>query len=530
MSEVVHDESVKPALVHTSDLDQLVEQVTTLMSRHTVIPARAGGFTADVSGVQTPGLSLLHMDYGMPLRLRADPLDDYVAVCLPLSGSMTARHQGRRIEAVAGRSALVGTPESELVMDWDEALRLLVLRIDLSALRSFASRLVTSAPEQPDLRFDPAMEGPQVTATALGQARMLQDLLAGGGPAQVNPLVAAQLREQVMFTLLLGQPNTWSPVLRTPGTGPSLGDHRGRRADPRPRRRTPDHRRPRPHRRALGAGHARRVPPRARPLSRAVPATGAPSAGPRRPHRRHPQRRDQGDRRGPPVGFHQPRPLRHHLPALLRPRPLRHPGPAAADLTGCGPPNTRSKGPSRPAGIVRAAPISAGEHGRNRLRLRPGTCLPSRCRLAPDSRGGRTGTSAAVRSDGDMARTATVQPTADPDGGASPDRFRQLEDQVQGLSQALHSRDIIGQAKGVLIAHLQIDADAAFAVLVRCSQHTNTRLAEIAAVLVTRVRDRGPAPHGRSIPAVLEELLTESRAAASGCPQPNLRGPGRRPI
>lgn len=215
MSEAVHDELVRPALVHTSDLDQLVEQVTALMSRHTVTPARAGGFTADVSGVQTPGLSLLHMDYGMPLRLRADPLDDYVAVCLPLTGSMTARHQGRHLEAVAGCSALVGTPESELVMDWDDALRLLVLRVDLSALRSFAARLVTTTPEEPELRFDPAMEGPQVTATAFGQARMMQDLLADAGPEQVNPLVAAHLREQVMFTLLLGQPNSWSPALRT---------------------------------------------------------------------------------------------------------------------------------------------------------------------------------------------------------------------------------------------------------------------------------------------------------------------------
>lgn len=214
MSGLVRDQSANRVLVHTSDLDQLVEQVTMLMSSHTVAPARAGGFTADVSGVQTPGLSLLHMDYGMPLRLTAGPVNDYVAVCLPLTGSMTARHQGCRIEVVAGQSALVRTPESELVMDWDETLKLLVLRIDLSALRSFANRLVTTTAERPDLRFAPAMEGPQITATAVGQARMLQELLAGAGREQVNPLVAAHLREQVMFTLLLGQPNTWSPALR----------------------------------------------------------------------------------------------------------------------------------------------------------------------------------------------------------------------------------------------------------------------------------------------------------------------------
>ena len=200
-------------LVHTSDLDDLVERVTTIMSPHTLAPARASGFTARVSGVHTPGLSLLEFDYGMAVRLTADPLPEYVAVCLPLTGSMTARHAGRRLEASAGRSALVGTPASELVMDWDQALRLLVLRIDLDALRSLAARLVTDQPDEPDLLFDPAMDTPEVTAAALGQARLMQHLLADAGPEAVNPLVAAQLREQVMCTLLLGQPNNWTPAL-----------------------------------------------------------------------------------------------------------------------------------------------------------------------------------------------------------------------------------------------------------------------------------------------------------------------------
>jgi AraC-like DNA-binding protein len=213
MSRGMHRPVGQP-LVCTSDLDDLVARVTAIMSSHTVAPARSGGFTAQVGGVHTPGLSLLEMDYGMPLRLTAEPLPNYVAVCLPLTGSMTARHQGRRLDARAGRTALVGTPASELVMDWDEALRLLVLRIDLGALRSLAARLVTDQPEEPDLRFDPAMDAPEITAAALGQARLMQHTLADAGPETVNPLVAAQLREQVMCTLLLGQPNSWTPALR----------------------------------------------------------------------------------------------------------------------------------------------------------------------------------------------------------------------------------------------------------------------------------------------------------------------------
>ena len=213
MGEGIRDDPPREVLVRTSDLDALVARVSAIMSSHTVAPARPGGFAAQISGVHTPGLSLLHMNYGMALRLTADPVVDYVAVCLPLTGSMTATHQGRRLDACAGRSALVASPASELVMDWDEALRLLVLRIDLGALRSLAARLVTDQPEEPDLRFDPAMEAPHITAAMLGQARLMQHLLVNAGPGAANPLVAAQLREQVMCTLLLGQPNSWTPAL-----------------------------------------------------------------------------------------------------------------------------------------------------------------------------------------------------------------------------------------------------------------------------------------------------------------------------
>ena len=41
-----------------------------------------------------------------------------------------------------------------------------------------------------------------------------QQVLADGEAGAVNPLVAAQLREQVMSTLLLGQPNSWTSALR----------------------------------------------------------------------------------------------------------------------------------------------------------------------------------------------------------------------------------------------------------------------------------------------------------------------------
>jgi GAF domain-containing protein len=48
------------------------------------------------------------------------------------------------------------------------------------------------------------------------------------------------------------------------------------------------------------------------------------------------------------------------------------------------------------------------------------------------------------------------------------------------LQSALASRDLIGQAKGVIMEHYKVDAVQAFEMLRRLSQNSNTRLVEIA--------------------------------------------------
>jgi GAF domain-containing protein len=53
------------------------------------------------------------------------------------------------------------------------------------------------------------------------------------------------------------------------------------------------------------------------------------------------------------------------------------------------------------------------------------------------------------------------------------------------LEEALSSRDLIGQAKGVLMASLRVTADDAFLLLRRASQNSNTKLHEISEHVVS---------------------------------------------
>ncbi|GAA1298545.1 GAF and ANTAR domain-containing protein [Saccharothrix xinjiangensis] len=53
------------------------------------------------------------------------------------------------------------------------------------------------------------------------------------------------------------------------------------------------------------------------------------------------------------------------------------------------------------------------------------------------------------------------------------------------LTQAAHTRDLIGQAKGILMERYTINADQAFSVLVRVSQQNNRKLRDLAEELAT---------------------------------------------
>src|SRR3954452_13469773 len=61
------------------------------------------------------------------------------------------------------------------------------------------------------------------------------------------------------------------------------------------------------------------------------------------------------------------------------------------------------------------------------------------------------------------------------------DAIARLTDQVEGLQEALLSRDVIGQAKGILMERLHLTPDQAFEQLRMASQHLNVKLRDVAA-------------------------------------------------
>jgi PAS domain-containing protein len=97
-----------------------------------------------------------------------------------------------------------------------------------------------------------------------------------------------------------------------------------------------------------------------------------------------------------------------------------------------------------------------------------------------------------------------------------------LREELAGMRRAMGNRAVIEQAKGVLVARLGVTPDAAFDQLVRLSQRTNIKLAEVAAALVGAT---APAPDTEAPGELIDEelgayLARARRPAAPPAAQP----------
>ena len=67
---------------------------------------------------------------------------------------------------------------------------------------------------------------------------------------------------------------------------------------------------------------------------------------------------------------------------------------------------------------------------------------------------------------------------------ANADAYHQARELAHHLEEALKSRDVIGQAKGIIMERERVTADQAFEMLRKVSQARNTKLRELAEQVV----------------------------------------------
>ncbi|WP_345668954.1 ANTAR domain-containing response regulator [Streptomyces similanensis] len=101
------------------------------------------------------------------------------------------------------------------------------------------------------------------------------------------------------------------------------------------------------------------------------------------------------------------------------------------------------------------------------------------------------------------------------------ERLGQLQQEVAQLRQAIASRPVIDQARGILMAAHACTPQQAWDILREASQRTNTKLRSVAARVVASARPDGPPP-----PDALRHALSEAAARTTAEEDP---GAPRRP-
>jgi GAF domain-containing protein len=104
---------------------------------------------------------------------------------------------------------------------------------------------------------------------------------------------------------------------------------------------------------------------------------------------------------------------------------------------------------------------------------------------------------------------------------ANARRYAEARELAGNLRRAIESRSVIDQAIGALMATRGLDADAAFQVLSRESQDTNTKLRDLAAQVLKTARQRGSgrgAQRLRAAPARAGRTGATRRRAGTAVP------------
>jgi AraC-like DNA-binding protein len=204
------------SLVRTTDVSFAEEAGAKLLSENHLQPARTDDFEARIHGVSLGPISFYYLNYGAELDVITPPLGDYIALILPLTGSMDVTLGPQRFRARAGTSAGVISCDAPLRMHWHDEFSMLCARIDVLALAEFVRHLDPGITERP-IVFSHVITRPAALESVWGAARVITDVFERTDPNdRPPPLISAQLREQFMTTLLLTQPNSYSRALLTP--------------------------------------------------------------------------------------------------------------------------------------------------------------------------------------------------------------------------------------------------------------------------------------------------------------------------
>jgi AraC-like DNA-binding protein len=197
---------------HTSDVDQARDFVARAFCAHKLEPLDGSRIDARQHSAALGNVSLHYLDYGADVRISPQPLESFFLVQIPLAGVAEATCGDAQVVSTPRLATVLG-PHEPVTMRWTAGTPHLCVRIDRTALESKAARMIGRSLKDP-LTFELGMR--LDTPTAISMRHFVDmvrlELETDHGLAR-QPLIASQLEDLVMTSLLMSAPNNYADRL-----------------------------------------------------------------------------------------------------------------------------------------------------------------------------------------------------------------------------------------------------------------------------------------------------------------------------
>lgn len=215
MPDSVNSRPLAGPVIRSSDMDEVHQSATIVMNTHAMqVLHRRPEAEAEISQSASGALKLLRFTYRSAVDIRPEPLADFVAVHLPVQGTLVYSCNGHEYR-VGSRAAAAISPWDDVRMRWSEDLSLRVLRIELAAVEARLRALTGDAAAGP-ITFRPVVDERR-SATLLHVVEAFGLVVDGAQGTHASRLLADELEEAVISALLLDLPHSYSDRLGLEG-------------------------------------------------------------------------------------------------------------------------------------------------------------------------------------------------------------------------------------------------------------------------------------------------------------------------
>ncbi|WP_156906398.1 AraC family transcriptional regulator [Halomonas halocynthiae] len=196
----------------SSAAEEVQQSVSDVFKPHCLEPlSRSGHLAARLHSVTLGQVSYSRLSYGSAVRIDPGRLEGFYLVQMPLRGLAQIESDGERV-ASGERLASVLNPTVRLRMHWGDDCDQLMLRIERDALEQSCGQFL-GRPLRCPLVFHPALRW-RDTPSWFNLIAYVTRLLGESPEADRDPLIAPQLEQLIIHTLLTTQPHNYSEALR----------------------------------------------------------------------------------------------------------------------------------------------------------------------------------------------------------------------------------------------------------------------------------------------------------------------------